>query len=124
MDDELIEICIGGHCRVLMTRQVLKQFKKTDARERARITKWMGFYAKEGHDLLDNEKLKHEGKFSSGMQNGTLVSIWAFKAWQIRLYGGHAPSGDFVITEFDIKKQDHADQEKLKQAAKKLANYL
>ncbi|KAB2708307.1 hypothetical protein [Brucella intermedia] len=121
---ELKLICKGRHCKVFFTRQVDKQFAKADANQRARIRKWMQFFADDGHELLDTGKFKHEGKFSTGQRNGTTVSIWAFKAWQVRVYGGHDVNGDFVATEFDIKQQDAANREKLELAAKKLAEYL
>lgn len=108
-----------------MTAQVAKQFAKVDARERARCQKWMSFFAEDGHDFLDDKKLKHEGKYPTGQKSGTKVSIWAFKAWQVRVYGGVAKGNVFVATEIDTsKKQDAADRELLESAAKKLAEFL
>lgn len=123
--DELIEVCSGKKFRVMMTTSVAKQFGKVDAKERARCQKWMKFFADEGFDLLDDQKLKHEGKFSSGHKSGTKVPIWAFKAWQLRVYGSLVGGNVFVATEIDPRKQQNAaDQGKLEAAAKKIVPFL
>jgi hypothetical protein len=122
--DDLIEVCVGKRYRVSMTPAVAKKFEKVDAQQRARCQKWMSRYADDGGEFLDDEKFKHEGKFPTGDKAGTKVAIWAFKARQLRIYGGL--SGDtFVATEIDpAKKKDAADQALLKSAARKLRDYL
>ena len=123
--NELIEVCAGKSYKVLMTPAVHKHFGKADPKARARCQKWMKFFADDGHEFLDAEKLKHEGKFGTGHKNGNKVSIWAFKAWQLRVYGGVVSDGVFVATEIDTKKkQNAADQDLLESAARKLADYL
>lgn len=123
--DELIEVCVGRRFRVSMTRRAYKMYVKADAKARARCEKWMKSYAHDGHEFLDDTKLKHEGKFPCGKPGGTDLAILAFKAWQLRVYGGVVNGNHFVATEVDIaKKQDGADQTALKSAAKKLADYI
>ncbi|ANH06258.1 hypothetical protein [Shinella sp. HZN7] len=122
---DLVEVCVGKTFRVFMTKGVAKRFDKTDAKERARCRAWMMRFAEDGHELLDDTKLKNEGHFSTGDKAGTKVAVWAFKAWQLRVYGGVVPGNIFVCTEIDdSKKQNSADRDLLKAAAKKLAPYL
>lgn len=122
---DLIDVVIGRRFRVSMTRQVQKTYLKGNAQHRFRCEKWMRFFADDGHELLDDQKLKREGKFPSGQRGGTDITIWAFKAWQIRVYGGIVNGNHFIATEVDIaKKQDSADQATLKSAAKKLAELI
>lgn len=121
---DLIEVCSGAKFKVLMTAQVNKQLKKADRKQIARCQIWMKKFCDDGFDFLTPEQLKHEGKFSVGDRKGTYVAIYAFKAWQLRIYG--AVVGNlFIATEVDIaKKQDHADRETLEAAARKLAEYI
>jgi hypothetical protein len=121
---DLIEVCAGKLYKVSMTPQVFKEYKKTDAAIRARCEKWMRFYADDGHEFLDDQKLKREGRFPSGVPGGTDVVIWAFKAKHLRVYGGVVDGCHFIATEIDTaKKQSAANQGALKSAAKKLAAY-
>lgn len=123
--DKLIDVSVGERFRVSMTPHVHKQYQRADAKARARCEKWMRFFAEDGHEYLDDKKLKHEGKFPSGKPGGTDLAIWAFKAWQLRVYGGVVNGNHFIATEIDIaKKQDAADQAALKSAAKKLAEFI
>lgn len=108
-----------------MTRKVHKVYLKADAQQRARCEKWMRFFADDGHENLDDKKLKYEGKFPAGKPGGTDLGIWAFKAWQLRVYGGVVNGNHFIATEVDIaKKQDAADQAALKGAARKLSDFI
>jgi len=86
--EELELVCEGRSYKVSMTASVAKAFKKVDAKERARIIKWMNRFADDGAEFLDAEKLKHEGKYPLGNRAGTEVAIFAFKAWQVRVCGG------------------------------------
>ncbi len=118
-----VDVCSGKHCSVVMTTAVEEQFCRVDAKQRARCLEWMKRFASDGPRLLDKQKFRHEGRFPVGDKKGTQVAIYAFKAWQLRLYGGMV-GGVFVITEIDIKKDDAADQGKLRAAAKKLLPYV
>lgn len=123
--DDLIEVVVGKQFSVFMTRAVAKRFDKIDAERRARCLKWMKCYADDGHEYLDDSKLKYEGRFSTGSKSGTKVGIWAFKVRQVRVYGGLTSDGRFICTEIDdSKKQDAADQSLLHAAARKLSEYL
>lgn len=123
--DDLIEVIVGNQFGVFMTKAVAKRFQKLEADRRARCLKWMEYYANDGHDYLDDTKLKHEGRFSTGGKSGTKVPIWAFKARQLRVYGSPLSDGRFICTEIDdSKKQDAADQSLLHAAARKLSEYL
>lgn len=122
--DDLIEVVVGKQFSVFMTRAVAKRFDKIDAERRARCLKWMKCYADDGHEYLDDSKLKYEGRFSTGSKSGTKAGIWAFKVRQVRVYGGLAGER-FICTEIDdSKKQDAADQSLLHAAARKLSEYL
>ncbi|GBE44286.1 hypothetical protein BMS3Bbin10_02377 [bacterium BMS3Bbin10] len=122
--DETIDLCEGKRFRVVMTRAVAKEFKKAEAKERARCKKWMGFYAEDGDTNLDKQKFRFEARLPVGDKKGTRVAVYAFKAWQLRLYGSLI-GNTFVVTEIDTsKKSDRADSKKLKSAAQKLCPYL
>ncbi|GES45813.1 hypothetical protein RsS62_50650 [Rhizobium dioscoreae] len=123
--EDLIEVCVGKRYRVMMTPQVAKKFEKSDARQRSRCLQWMKRFAEDGDEYLDDEKFKFEGRFSTGQKAGTKVAISAFKAWQLRVYGGVAVEGVFIATEIDTaKKQNAADRATLEAAARKLATYM
>lgn len=121
---DLIEVCSGSKFKVWMTPQVAKHLRKADVKQLARCQFWMKKFAEDGFEFLTPEQLKHEGKFSVGDKRGTQVAIYAFKAWQLRIYG--ALVGDrFIATDADIaKKQDQASRDTLEAAARKLADYL
>lgn len=122
--DDLVEVCSGKRFRVLMTKNVQRSLKKADTAQLARCQRWMKKFCDDGFDFLTPEQLKHEGKFSVGDKKGTHAAIYAFKSWQLRVYG--AVIGDcFVATEVDVaKKQNEADRDKLEAAARKLAEYI
>ncbi len=87
--DDAVEVCSGKRFKVVMTAAVHKEFCKADAKERARCLKWMQFYADDGVEYLDKGKFRFEDRLSLGDKKGTLVPIYAFKAWQLRVYGGN-----------------------------------
>ena len=72
---------------------------------------------------LSEQKFKKEGNFSDG--RGGKVAIWTFKGWQWRLYGAILKVMGrrcFVGVEVDPnKKQNRADQNKLRSSAKAIA---
>ncbi len=123
--DKLVPACEGKRFTVSMTVEVAKSFSKVAAKERARCLEWIRRYADDGHELLDSTKLRNEGKFALGDKAGTHVSVLAFKAWQVRLYGGVVDGSHFVVTEIDAaKKTDKADRPMLERAARKLAQFV
>ena len=109
-----------------MTERVKKEYDKVGARSRARCESIFGFYAKDGPGDLIKSQFRNEGRFSIGNRGGARVQIVAFKAGQLRVYGGLIPNSTvFVCTEIDsAKKQNLADQDKLKRAARKLGKIM
>lgn len=122
--EDAIEVCSGKRFKVVMTAAVHKQFCYAEAKERARCLKWMKFCADDGHDHLDKGKFRFEARLPAGDKKGTQIAIYAFKAWQLRVYGSFVGT-TFVATEIDIaKKANVADPRILRSAAKKLAPFL
>ncbi|WP_370197521.1 hypothetical protein [Roseibium sp.] len=114
---EIVQICKDSYCEICMLKKLERTFKKLDVKERARLLKWMKSYAKDGAKYLDDQKFKGEGRFPSGLPSGEKYTVYAFKAWKIRLYGCFEGKR-FLITEIDpAKKQNKADPQKLKNAA-------
>lgn len=100
-----------------------KTFDQLEVRQKARLNRLIESYAENGHRYLDEEKFKAEGRFPSGKADGATYMVYAFKAWKVRLYG--CISGNrFIITEIDTdKKQNKANPQKIKNAAKRFTNY-
>ncbi|WP_193184176.1 hypothetical protein [Nisaea sediminum] len=124
---DCIEISKGEKHSVWLTKQVSKNLEKASPKDRARCLKYMGFFANDGLEYLhlDDTKFKKQGDFSNGKPDGKKIPVFAFKAYQLRIYGSFLPGGDFVGTEIDTgKKQDQANKSKLKAAAKKFAALL
>ena len=86
----------------------------------------MSFYAKDGRKFLIETQFRNEGRFSTGGKGGKEVQIYAFKAYQLRVYGGLDPNtGDFICTEIELSKQRNpADQNKLRRAARNLGDLI
>ena len=115
----------GRRYSVWMTKKVEKAFQKSDAQQQARILKHMERYANDGPEYLIETQFKREGKFPTGGKKGGKIAVDVFKAYQLRVYGGLVPkTGRFVCTELDIKKQNQADQECLKRAARYLSDFI
>lgn len=124
-DSELDTIFRGKRYKLSLTKAVSKRLAKADARFRVRIGKWMESYSEDGRMYLDDTKMKKEGDFPVGRPGVPDVGIYAFKAYQLRVYGGVVDGNHFIATEIELaKKKDQADQKKLARAAKKLAPYV
>lgn len=98
----------------------------TDKRSVQRQTHLRRFFEEFCSDFrhrLNDEQFKKEGDFSDGV--GGRVAIWAFKAWQFRLYGAVLTvdgSRCFVgVTVDPEKKSNRADQALLRSAALEIA---
>lgn len=91
-----------------------------------RCEKIMEFYGRDGPMNLTPDKFRNEGRFHTGGKRGKMIMISAFKASQVRVYGGKIPKVDcFICTEIDpAKKQDKADEAKLRRAARKLGRFI
>ena len=120
--DDLECVAEGENFTVLMTAKVAKAFGKADPNSRARCRKWMKFFADDGSKNLIETQFKREGRFSLGGRDRKQVVIFAFKAYQLRVYGGLLPGTRiFACTEIDTaKKRDTADRKKLERAARNL----
>ena len=86
----------------------------------------MEFFAKDGRELLIETQFRNEGRFRTGRKEGKEAPIYAFKAHQLRVYGGLDPTtGDFICTEIELSKQRNAaDQDKLRRAARNLGDLI
>ena len=130
--DELVEVEFPDSAdhsfrfTIYMTREVFETYDELDAKWRARCEKIMEFYARHGPEDLSKEKFRSEHRYHTGGKSGKESMIYAFKAYQVRLYGGKIPDVDcFVCTEIDpAKKQDKADKTRLRRAARKLGRYI
>ena len=99
--------------------------KGADARSKKRkvqLKRYFGEFCENEPHRLNDKQYKKEQKFSV---KGGHVTVWAFKPWQWRLYGGVLTVNGqkcFVGVEVDEdKKQDKADKALLSAAADFLA---
>jgi hypothetical protein len=126
-EPELVPLVHGILYDVVALPKVAKLFQKCKPEARASILETMALYAKEGPSNITEKQFKSEKRFSVG-NAGKNVMISAFKGWQVRLYGAVVKLGGkatFLCAEIDdAKKQDKADQDTLKRAAKNLTPYL
>jgi hypothetical protein len=132
--EEFEVVCIGKFrdirlspkCAVVYW-QVIEGNDDISVRRRTHLQRYFAEYCDQKVYRLGDQKFKREGKFPDG--NGTNAAIHTFKAWQFRLYGLEmtvAGKRTFVGVEYDYKKQNKADQNLLKEAAKaigRLAEY-
>ncbi len=122
----------GTKADVRMTEEVAAQYKQAiesndeiSLKRRTHLERYFHEFAENDdyHRRLSDQKFKKEGNFPDG--NGGKVAIWTFKGWQWRVYGAILRVTGrrcFVGVEVDPdKKQDRANQAKLKSAAKTIA---
>jgi len=84
-------------------------------------------FAARGPEVLIETQFKFQERLTTGGQAGAKVAIYAFKAYQLRVYGGYVPGkGDeFVCTEIEVtKKQDEADRKVLERSARYLGEFV
>ena len=124
--ESLVCVVKGKKFTVLMTKTVAKRFGQADARYRSRCLKWMKIFAEEGSKKLIETQFKSEGRFSIGDKKGTKTQVFAFKAYQLRVYGGFIPrTGGFACTGIDTAKKKYAaDNNKLITSAKILGRIM
>ena len=119
----------GTAGRVLLSPKAHAEYMKvrngTDERSvkrRVKLERHFAEFASHNPPRLNDEQFKREGAFPDG--GGKSVAVWEFKAWQWRVYGGvFLVDGRkcFVGLQVDPdKKQNRADQEKLKAVAKEI----
>ncbi|MEY2929895.1 MAG: hypothetical protein RL033_644 [Pseudomonadota bacterium] len=106
-----------------MLDRVKREYDKLDARTRAGLVRKMNTWAKE--QPLPDTHFKFEWRVPV---DGKAIGVYAFKDNQARLYGATFPLNGketFICSEIDsAKKQNKADQEKLKRAALNLRGFL
>lgn len=120
---ELRTVCSGTKRCVRMTDRVHKEYERLDVRTKAGLKAKMDAWV-EGRQLSD----KHYKWESRESCSGRSVPIYAFKEWQTRVYGSPLQMDGketFICSEIDTaKKQNRANQEKLKRAAQNLIEFL
>jgi len=118
--------CSGERCTILFMPRVCKGLeKKADAQDEARIRSLMRRYATTTKDVLIDTQFRFEGRFKSGRPDVRKIAIYAFKAHQLRVYGGFVPATKFFLCgEIDVKKQNAADMTKLESTANTIAQYV
>jgi hypothetical protein len=103
-----------------------KEFGRVEPRYRARCEALMKRFADRGPEVFTEEQFKLQGRFSIGDQKGTKVAIYAFKVFQLRVYGGFDHGTDeFVCTGIvGTKKRNAADRGTLERAARYLGQCM
>ncbi|TNE61835.1 MAG: hypothetical protein EP335_14160 [Alphaproteobacteria bacterium] len=83
-------------------------------------------YSKYGTKYFDDTEMKQEGRFGLGTKDGRSAMVWAIKGYpQARLYGCiHGKKNLLVCCQYDQKKTDRANQQKLKMTATIFGEYL
>lgn len=119
--DKLEKVDDGAFASVWITRGASSDLRRQSAKDRAKIRSYIGLFAAHGHAALPNkEKFRHETKITVGKFKN--ISVWAFKSFQVRLYGAMVPdkSNRFVCVAVDVKKKDRADKALLERVAKEV----
>ena len=128
-ETELIKITEGQYCAVYWTvavRDELEKLSKNKNKRKflSRCERHMELLSSHGPKDLNAEKFKNEGQFTLQRHSKKQIAVYAFKAYQLRIYGGFV-AGRFICTEVDLaKKQNKADRGKLRSAADKLGEFL
>ena len=126
--EELVWLERGTNWSIALTPEVAASLDAVDAKARARIRRYMKHFSTAGPTNLHKEVYRFEGRFPLGLSSGKKHAIYAFKGWQVRVYGGVIQvggKGTFVGTEIESsKKKDKANKKLLTQAAQKLGELL
>lgn len=115
-----------GDRRVALVDEVLKDWEKIEGRFQKRL---QFLFEKFGDRSLKltMEQFRFEGRFPSGLPDGSEIGVYVFKAFQERIYGtvleidGHET---FVGVAHEQKKRDRANQATLKKVARIIGEYL
>ena len=90
-----------------------------------RLGKVVQAFANDGRHVLDETSFKGEGRYPTGIKGGSSEMVFAFKAYQARLYGCIDEARKaFVCLNFDQKKSNKANQDLLRDTAKGFGTYL
>lgn len=121
---DLHEEWSGEKYTVLFVPKVRKRLIKADAQSRFRICGLIKRYADVGESVFLETQLKFEGRFKSGRPGMEKIAVHAFKANQLRIYGGLVPNTSFFLCcAIDVKKQNGANQQLLEATARTIAQY-
>ncbi len=108
-------------------KKAYDELKRKHQREFAIVRKVMMIFAQHGGDHLTPEQFRWEGRFPTGMRDGSKARVGVIKGFQARFYGGVSEVNDrlaFIALEYDQKKRDQANQKLLRSTARKLGPYL
>jgi hypothetical protein len=115
-----------GYRRVGLLNDVYRRFEKLEERWKSKFKNHFKNYGIP-NTVMPREHFNTEGRFGTGGSQSRNVQLFAFKAFQHRLYGVTVPFQGFetfvgleLITD---KKTNKADQELLKRVAKKFGTY-
>lgn len=110
-------------------REYVQLFENNDQlskKRRKHLERYFSRYCEIGPQALGEDKFKFEDSFSDG--RGRQVHVYAFKSFQLRLYGGILTVANkrcFVGLRSDpSKKSDKANQQLLRAAANDIAELL
>lgn len=116
-----------GARHVAMLGEVNAEFKNLEVRWRKKLNKHFSNYGIPGTSM-PKEHFNSEGRFPTGGKRSMDLQIYAFKAFQHRLYGpvvGINGIETFVgLKLIEDKKRNRADQDLLKRIAKSFAEYV
>ena len=126
----LIEIVPGEEWTILATPEVFAAIESMAGtqklKEKAKLLRHLELFGsrRPGERAFTDEQVKLEGAFKTGCGNET-VQVWAFKAFQSRLYGCNDGKGRrLILTECDLsKKRNKANRGKLEAAARKFGEW-
>jgi hypothetical protein len=130
-EPQVTTLADGQYCSVVMITRLWDQIEIASmqnaekAKSLARCRANMKIMAQNGPRYLNNkDKFRNEGSWKLGVGTNKKITIYVFKANQLRIYGAQIKKR-FICTEAEItKKRDAANQELLKRAATKLAPFI
>jgi hypothetical protein len=123
---ELIMVQQTGYRWVGLMSDVNREFQRLDKRWRSKLERHFRNYGIQG-TTMPQEQFKSEGRFPTGGPESQMLQVYAFKAFQHRIYGATISlegRETFVGMELVTKKQDKADQELLRRVAQRFRPYL
>lgn len=112
----------GPYCEIWARDDLQQDIAAGNRDDKARVKVILEHVKDRGHEDLPSESFVREGRFPSGIPGVADQTVYAVKAFQIRLYGGYIGKNPrrFVCVEGAIKKKNSADQRQLKRVAKTL----
>jgi len=114
-----------GCRRVGLIRDVFEEYQRLDSKWTGRLKRHFENFGRPG-TTMPREHFNSEGRYPTGGKQSREVMIYAFKAFQCRIYGPMVPIKGFptfVGFEFDMKKTDRADQALLRRVARRFGQF-